>query len=307
MMKTSYQGVLYALVGSVLFSIKPVIIKLIYAIEEVETINLLLLRMMMSLPFYVMILIFIHRKKGLSTLTTKGKWHILILGFSGFYVASFLDFAGLQYIPASLERAIIFLNPTIVLLLSAVFLKRKIRPFQWVAIILTYFGILTACYSTGMLVDTNQLVIGGTLVFLSAFFYAIYLVGGEFYLRKIGTLEFTCYTMIVAFICIAFHYLLFHPIDTLLRFKTDVYIYTFIMAIVSTLIPSFLFSEGIKQIGAPNGSIIGGIGPVSTIFFAVLVLNESISVLQILGTVIVIGGVVIISYDAKKRKAIVSD
>ena len=302
MMKSTYQGVLYALVGSILFSIKPVIIKLIYAVEDIDIIHLLLLRMLMSLPFYLIILLVLHKKKGLSKLSSKGKWHLVLLGFIGFYVASFLDFSGLQYIPASLERAIIFLNPTIVLLLSAVFLKRKIKPFQWLAIVLTYLGIVIACSSTGTLEQSNHLVIGGTLVFLSAFFYAIYLVGSEFYLRQIGTLEFTCYTMIVAFICIAVHYTSTHSIGQLFSLKTEVYMYTFVMAVVSTLIPSFMFSEGIKQIGAPNGSIIGGIGPVSTIFFAVLILNETISVAQLIGTFLVIGGVVIISYGTKKQK-----
>ena len=146
-MKSTYQGVLYALVGSILFSIKPVIIKLIYAVEDIDIIHLLLLRMLMSLPFYLIILLVLHKKKGLSKLSPKGKWHLVLLGFIGFYVASFLDFSGLQYIPASLERAIIFLNPTIVLLLSAVFLKRKIKPFQWLAIALTYWMSRCIMYS----------------------------------------------------------------------------------------------------------------------------------------------------------------
>ena len=161
---------------------------------------------------------------------------------------------------------------------------------------------MIAYSSTGTLEQSNHLVIGGTLVFLSAFFYAIYLVGSEFYLRQIGTLEFTCYTMIVAFICIAVHYTSTHSIGQLFSLKTEVYMYTFIMAVVSTLIPSFMFSEGIKQIGAPNGSIIGGIGPVSTIIFAVIILHESISIAQLIGTFLVIGGVVIISYGTKKKK-----
>ena len=296
-------GVLFALAGSILFSMKPVLIKLVYNIQDVDTIHLLLLRMLMSLPFYIGILFYIRQERGLFELSSQTCVALALLGFIGFYVASFLDFSGLKYITASLERVIIFLNPTIVLLLSAVFFKRKVNSKQWVAIALTYSGIIVAFASSDMFKASENIVTGATLVFLSAFFYAIYLIGSEIYLRKIGTLEFTCYTMIVAFTCIAIHYLCTSPIDAVLTLDHRVYWYTFVMAIFSTLFPSFLFAEGIKRMGAPNGSIVGGIGPISTIIFAVFLLNETISPMQMAGTLLVIGGVVAISYESKKKRA----
>ncbi len=302
MNKPYLRGVLFALAGAVLFSLKPVIIKLIYNIQTVQTIDLLLLRMLMSLPFYLGILIYVQQKKGLHKLSRKTIAAMILLGFIGFYIASFMDFAGLKFLTASLERVIIFLNPTIVLLLSAVFFKKKIKAKQWLAIALTYTGIVIAFASNDMFNGSEDLFKGASFVFVSAFCYAVYLIGSEIYLRKIGTLEFTCYTMIVAFGCIAIHYTLSSPLDRILSYDFKIYSYTFLMAILSTLIPSFLFAEGIKRIGAPNGSIVGGIGPVSTIIFAILILDESISLLQLIGTVLVIGGVLVISYDSKKKK-----
>ncbi len=307
MEKSDIGGVLFALAGAVLFSLKPVLIKLIYNIQSVETIHLLLLRMLMSLPFYIGILLYVKRKQGLYALSKATIAAIISLGFLGFYVASFMDFAGLKFLSASLERVIIFLNPTIVLLLSAVLFKKKIKAKQWLAIALTYIGIVIAFASNDMFNASANLLKGATFVFVSAFCYAVYLIGSEIYLRKIGTLEFTSYTMIVAFVCIAIHYLFTSPLYGILNYDVKVYGYTFIMAILSTLFPSFLFAEGIKRIGAPNGSIVGGIGPVSTILFAVLLLNESISLLQLIGTLLVIGGVLVISYESKKKKSILKN
>lgn len=304
MEKPYIKGVLFALAGAVLFSLKPVLIKLVYGVQEVETIHLLLLRMLMSLPFYIGILLYVRHKRGLYKLTKKTIAGMASLGFIGFYVASFMDFAGLKFLTASLERVIIFLNPTIVLLLSAVFFKKKILAKQWLAIALTYTGIVIAFASNDMFNASENLLTGAGFVFISAFCYAIYLIGSEIYLRKIGTLEFTSYTMIVAFICIAVHYLFISPIDGILHYEPKVYSYTLVMAILATLFPSFLFAEGIKRIGAPNGSIVGGIGPVSTIIFAVLLLNESISLMQMIGTILVIGGVLVISYESKKKKIV---
>lgn len=299
-----YIGVLSAFLGAVLFSLKPILIKLIYTIEEIDTIELLLLRMLISIPFYIGILFYFLSPQTV-TQQVKTFWKSMIcLGFIGFYLASYLDFSGLQFITAGLERAIIFLNPTIVLLVGAFFLKKRISWQQAIAIVLSYVGIMMAFTTNVQLGNQSNILLGTLLVFGSAFFYALYLIGSEIYLNKIGTVPFTCYTMIVAFVFIFIHFSYKQPISRLLQFDQQVYILATIMAIVSTIIPSFLFSEGIKRIGAANGSIIGGIGPISTIILAYFILGEMIGMWQIIGTSLVILGVLIISYNSKKSKQV---
>lgn len=302
LVKDKYIGVIAALAGAVLFSIKPVLIKLIYDIEAISTLQLLTLRMLISAPFYLAILFYFQNATTIKS-QIKNYWPSMTsLGFVGFYLASYLDFSGLQYISAGLERAILFLNPTIVLLLSALLFKRKIKWQQAIAILLSYMGIIIAFVNDSSLGAQENLLLGSILIFFSAFFYAVYLVGSEKYLLKIGTVSFTCYTMITAFIFIFMHFLFADSLSSLMSFELKTYVYAFLMAFFSTIIPSFLFSEGIKRIGAPNGSIIGGIGPISTIILAYFILGELITVGQLIGTILVIAGVLLVSYSLKKEK-----
>jgi len=294
-----YIGVISALIGAVLFSLKPILIKLIYDVEEISTIELLVLRMVISLPFYIFILLYFQKLSSIKVHIQSFWKAMLILGFVGFYLASYLDFAGLQYIPAGLERAIIFLNPTIVLIVGALFLKKIISKTQMLAIVLSYLGIMIAFLTTAQFDNQSNIPLGSLLVFGSAFFYALYLIWSEIYLLKIGTVAFTCYTMILAFVFIMIHYLFIGDIYSLTQFDRKTYWLALLMSIVSTIFPSFLFAEGIKRVGAANGSIIGGIGPISTIILAYFILGEPIGIWQIIGTLLVISGVLIISYSAK--------
>lgn len=296
-------GVFSAISGAILFSLKPVLIKLIYQIEDISSLELLVLRMFISLPFYVVILLYFQKLSSIKSHIQSFWKAMLILGFMGFYLASYLDFSGLQYIPAGLERAILFLNPTIVVIVSAFYLKKKITQTQTIAIVLSYLGIIIAFLTNAEFGVNSNIPLGSLLVFSSAFFYALYLVGSEIYLSKIGTVAFTCYTMILAFVFIMIHYMFTSPLYPLTQFTRQTYWMALIMSVLSTIIPSFLFAEGIKRIGAANGSIIGGIGPISTIILAYFILNESIGIWQILGTLLVIAGVLMISYNAKKDPA----
>lgn len=301
--KNKYIGVIAALTGAILFSIKPVLIKLIYEVEPISTLQLLTLRMLISFPFYLGILFYFQSKETVKTQIKTYWFSMVTLGFVGFYLASYLDFSGLQYISAGLERAILFLNPTMVLIISALVFKRKIKWQQAVAILLSYVGIVIAFVNDSSFGSAENLLLGSVLIFFSAFFYAVYLVGSEKYLLKIGTVSFTCYTMITAFFFIFTHFLIKDSLANLLSFQFVTYVYAFIMAVVSTIIPSFLFSEGIKRIGAPNGSIIGGIGPISTIILAYFILGEMITIGQLVGTILVIAGVILVSYSLKLEKS----
>ena len=215
-------------------------------------------------------------------------------------MASYFDFLGLNYIKAGLERIILFVYPTIVVLLGYLFFKEKLMRPQAVAIGITYIGVLITFWSE---VDFsgNKTLRGGFLVLLSAITYASYLVGSGWLIPKYGVLRFTCYAMIVSTICVVVHYS-FNGDWGLWNFPSIVYMYAILMAIVSTLIPSFLVSESIKTLGASNFSILGSLGPVSTIILAYIFLGEQLTYLQLLGMLVVIGGVSYLSLKGKSRE-----
>ncbi|MGD1947613.1 MAG: DMT family transporter [Croceivirga sp.] len=289
-------GILYGILGVVLFSTKAVLVKLAYR-YEVDTLELLLFRMLFSLPFYIVILFLIPRKEQLKVTLQDLMW-IFLFGFLGYYLASYFDFLGLHYIKAGLERIILFVYPTIVVLLGYLFFKEQLTRTQTIAIVITYVGVLITFWSE---VDFSgsKTMWGGFLVFLSAITYALYLVGSGWLIPKYGVLRFTCYAMMVSTFCVVVHYSAQGDWQ-LWNFPSDLYVYAILMAIVSTLIPSFLVSEAIKRLGASNFSILGSLGPVSTIILAYIFLGEQLTYLQLLGMLVVIGGV---SYLSIKRKS----
>lgn len=288
-------------VGAIMFAAKPVFIKLMYRTDDLEAIDALGIRMLFSAPFYLIIL---FRYKSIAQIGVQLREHgkpILLLGFIGYYLSSYLDFKGLQYIPAGLERVILFLNPTMVLILSAFYFSKRIKLMQVIAIAVSYVGIAIAFLSQTQVSGHDSLLIGGLLVFLAAFSYAVYLVGAEDYVKRIGTVPFTCYTMIIAFLLISAQYLMHRPAVAMLQYHPDIYVYGVCIALFSTIVPSFMIVEGIKRIGANNASIISAVGPVSTIVLAYFFLRESVSPMQLFGSALVILGVAFISYHLKSE------
>jgi len=289
------------IIGAILFATKPVLIKLMYVTDDLEAIHVLFIRMLFSVPFYLFIL-FRYKSKAEVKEQLQLNWKpILLLGFIGYYLSSYLDFKGLQYISAGLERVILFLNPTMVLILSALYFSKKIKLFQIIAIGISYLGIAIAFLSQTNMADQSSLVIGGGLVFLAAFSYAIYLVGAEAYIKRVGTVPFTCYTMVIAFFIISLQYVLTTPLSDMIEFKSEIYLYGIYIAAFSTIIPSFMIAEGIKRIGANNASIISAVGPVATIIMAWFILHEKVSTMQVVGSALVILGVIFISYHVKTQ------
>ena len=290
------------LLGAVLFSTKAVMVKLALP-YGIDAVSLLLLRMLFALPFYVAIALWLRYRATNSANRipiVPHLPHLIALGTVGYYLASYFDFAGLEFIPASLERVILYLYPTIVLLISGFYLKKPISLHQWIAIALCYAGVWIAIRFGVQTTDQKNYWWGVGLIFLSATTYAIYLVGSGELIPKLGVWVFTCYAMIVSSICVCMHFLLTIEPSTLLDYPWQVYAYGTAMAFFATVIPSFLISAGIKRIGASNAAIIGGIGPVSTIVLASIFLNETFLTAQIIGTVIVILGVIYISVNMKK-------
>ncbi|CAL2107692.1 EamA domain-containing membrane protein RarD [Tenacibaculum sp. 190524A02b] len=288
-------GVIWGIIGIVMFSSKAVMVKMAYQ-YNVSSIHLLMFRMLFSLPFYILILLL--SKKNETKVNVKDYWWLLFFGFIGYYLASYFDFLGLQYIKASLERIILFIYPTLVLLINRAFFKEKITKYQVLAILLTYAGVILAFGGEQQALD-SKLLLGGFLVFLSALTYASYLVGSGWLIPKFGVKTFTSYAMIIATVCVVIHYLIVDR-TSFLVYPKEVYILGFLMAIIATLIPSFLVSYAIQKLGASNFSILGSIGPFSTIVLAFILLGERMNVWQCIGAIIVVVGVRVVAKQKEK-------
>lgn len=294
-------GASLAFLGALCFSAKAVIVKLAYR-HEVDSVSLLALRMLFSLPIYLIIWWTIQGKPTSKYGNISRKdWHaILGLGVLGYYLSSFLDFYGLQFITASLERLILFLYPTIVVLISAIFFKKPILKYQLWALALTYLGIGLAVFENIQTGGNANFYLGAGLIFLCAFTFAFYIAGSGSILPRVGTIRFTCIAMMAACLAVLTHHAILYQLR-LLHFAPEVYFLAIIMAIFTTVLPSFLVSEGIRIIGASNAAIIGSVGPISTIVLAYIFLGERLGVWQWVGTFFVIGGVLIISLKKESR------
>ena len=287
-----------AFTGVIFFSAKAIFVKLAYE-YDVDALSLLLLRLLFSLPIYVGVFIGSTDSDKLRAIHRIDYIKVVLLGILGYYLASFLDFAGLNYVSASLERLILFVYPTLVLIISAIFLKQRATIEQKIAVVITYFGVLMAFYRNTPDSGSN-VYLGASLIFFSALSYAIYLVGCGNLIPKLGTKLFTSLAMIVSTIASLAHFVVVNEAD-LFSFSYEVYILAFIMAIISTVIPSFLIAEAIKQLGANNVAIIGSFGPISTIVLAAIFLGERITVFQALGTLIVISGIMLLANNNRSK------
>ena len=284
----------FGLTGIILFSTKAIFAKLAYQ-YEVDAIYVLLLRMVFSLPFYLILAFFENEKKV--TATKNEYLRLLLLGFLGYYLASYFDFKGLEYIKASLERLILFIYPTFVIILSFIFLKIKISRYQFYAILVAYFGICIVFLPEIEISTPSTTLKGSLLVLLSAVTYASYIFGSGCLIPKFGTRRFTCYVMIVSSIMIITQFIIECEMSVnLLNFPKEVYMYGILIAIFSTVIPSFLISHAIKELGPNQFSLFGSIGPISTLMLANVFLEERLSTLQVLGSVVVIMGIFATEY-----------
>ena len=220
------------------------------------------------------------------------------MGIVGYYLSSYLDFLGLQYISAGLERLILFLYPTMTVIISALLYKRAIGRTVIAAMALSYAGIaLVFLHDVGA--KEGSVVLGASLVFASTLSYSIYLVGAGHAIARIGTMRFTAYASLVASAACLLQFMAMRPL-TALELPLRVYELSFAMAIFSTVLPVFLLSFAIRRIGSGSASLIGSIGPVSTIYLAYVFLGENLSWLQIVGSSLVLAGVLVISLNSKK-------
>lgn len=291
-------GVGILVLANVGFSSKAVIIKLMYR-YQVDTISVIALRMLISVPFYIVIAWWLNRRDHNVRLTLREWLSVSGLGILSYYVSSMLDFLGLQYVTAGVERLTLYLYPTIVLILSAVFFKRKITPPQYIALGLTYLGVIMAFVAESGIGEQKNALLGGALVFSAACTYSVYVVLTGEYVHKIGSAKFTCYAMIAATFPAMIQSAIHNRMD-IFNYPTEVYSLAMWMVLAATVIPTFLIVEGIRLVGANNSGIIGAVGPVSMIGLAYIFLGEQISLMQLLGTAIVLAGVFLITWKGHK-------
>lgn len=286
-------AVLFAIAGIILFSSKAILVKKAY-MYGIDTVSLLLLRMVFALPFYIIIAAITswrHRKE--TQINLRQFIAIILLGLAGYYLASYLDFSGLNYISASLERLILFIYPTLVVLLTSVVYRNRIPRNQAIAILITYFGIFLVFFQDTD-PDTHSNMAKGTVLILgSALTYACYLVGSGNLIPKLGSVRFTSYAMIISCLAVFIHFSVQEHVD-IRSYPSGVYQLGIAMALICTILPSFLIAEAIRRLGASQVAIIGSIGPVSTIVLAWIFLGEKLGGFQWMGTIIVISGVMLI-------------
>lgn len=291
-------GTLLGMGGVILFSMRPGLIKFAYAYVT-DPITLLALRMGFALPFFIFIAWWVQRNNATARLTGRDWRDITLLGFLGYYLASFLDFIGLQYIGAGIGRLIMFLYPTLVALLSWAWLGKVPGRRQLGALGISYAG-LALIFTPYIGIENKALFLGAGLVFAAAASYAIYLVTGTEVIQRIGSMRFTAYSMIVASAICLVQFAVFRPLAAL-DLPMPVYGSAIIMAVGCTVIPIFMTSEALKRIGANQFAIMGTLGPVTTIAFGYLGLDESLTPIQIAGAIAVIIGVVIVTLKPGRR------
>jgi drug/metabolite transporter (DMT)-like permease len=281
-------GIALVLGASVGFSARGVLVKLAYP-YGVDAVTLMTLRMIFALPFFVLMAILAGPPP--TPMRRADAAMLVSLGFIGYYLSSFLSFLGLVYVPASLERLLLYLTPTLVVLLSAMVFRQRVRRHHVVALAMTYSGITLVMGDTLVLTqDPQPLLVGGALVFCSALTYAVYLIASGTIIPRIGSLRFTAYASGTACLFVIAQFALTRDLAAL-DLPLPVYLYGVAMAIVCTVLPTWMMAEGIGRIGANQAAIVSSIGPVSTIVLAALVLHEPITVVQVCGAALVLAGV----------------
>ena len=279
-----------AVVGTLAFSGKAIIVKLAYR-HGVDAVTLIMLRMLFALPVFVAMAWWASR--GQAALSRKDWLGVFLLGFSGYYLASFLDFAGLAYISASLERLILYLNPTIVMLLGLVLFKRRTTRMQMVAMAISYSGVVLV-FGHEITLQGKDAVWGALLVFLSAVSYALYLVYSGEMVKRVGALRLVGLASTVACLCCMFQFVLLRPLSAAMVAPEVIWL-SLLNASVCTVLPVLLVMMAIERIGASMTAHTGMLGAMSTILMGVVILGEPFTLWIAAGTVLVIAGIYIFS------------
>lgn len=283
-------GLAIAITGAVFFSTKAIVAKLIYR-YQVDAVTLIMFRMLFALPFFATIALW--KAATNPPLSKADRIRVVLLGLVGYYLSSFLDFLGLQYISAGLERLILFLTPSFVLLISFFFLKKKVSLVEWAALLTSYLGMVLVFIHDASAGGSNVLL-GGALVLSSAIAYAMYLLLSGELVKRIGTLRLVAYAMCVSSAACIVQFFLLRPAGMMVQ-PMGVYGLSLVNAVFCTVLPVFLTMLAVEKIGAASASQAGMIGPVSTLFLGALILDEPITAIQLGGTALVLFGIYLLS------------
>jgi drug/metabolite transporter (DMT)-like permease len=287
-------GLAIAIIGAILFSGKAVVAKLIYR-YPVDAVTLIAFRMIFSVPFFAVVAIW--QAKVSAPLSNGDRVRVILLGLLGYYLSSFLDFIGLQYVTAGLERVILFLTPSFVVLVSAIFLKKKISGFEWIALGVSYFGTVLVFLHDAM-AGGSDVALGSMFILTSAITYALYLLmSGELVLR-VGAIRLVAYAMCVSSVASIVQFFLLRPPSMLVQ-PYPVYGLSIVNAVFCTVLPVFMVMIAVSRVGAPVAAQAGMVGPVSTLFMGAVLLGEPITAIQLGGTTLVLSGIYLLS----KKKA----
>jgi len=285
-------GLLLAGAGSIAFSGKAIIVKLAYR-HGVDAVTLIMYRMLFALPLFLALAWWAGR--GKPALTRRDLAAVAGLGFSGYYLASYLDFAGLQYISASLERLILYLNPTLVLLLGVLFFGQRVRPRQLLALAISYAGVLLV-FGHELEFSGAHAGLGAALVFGSAVSYAVYLAASGNEVKRLGALRLTGWaTSVACGLCIA-QFLLLRPLSAAVV-APEVLWLSLLNATLCTFAPVLMVMLAIERVGATVTAQTGMIGPVSTLLLGVLILGEPFNAWIAAGTMAVLAGVWLLAHS----------
>jgi drug/metabolite transporter (DMT)-like permease len=283
-------GLALAVAGSIAFSGKAIIVKLAYR-HGVDAVTLVMYRMLFALPIFAVMAWWASR--GKPSLTRRDWLGVVWLGFTGYYLASALDFAGLQYITASLERLILYLNPTLVLLLGWLMYGRRIRRQQAVAMAVSYSGVVLV-FGHQLTLDGSVVAWGALLVFLSTISYALYMSYSGELVHRLGALRLAgLATSVACLLCIA-QFVLLRPLSAA-EVAPEVLWLSLLNATACTALPVLLVMMAIERIGPGLTAQTGMIGPMSTILMGVVILGEPLNAWVIAGTVLVVGGVFLVT------------
>jgi len=290
-------GLAIAIGGAVLFSTKAIVAKLLYR-YNLDAVTVIAFRMLFSLPVFAAIALWKMRTDP--PLSRADAWRLIGLGLVGYYLSSYLDFLGLQFITVGLERLILFLTPSFVLLGSALWLKKHIGGGQWLSLLTAYAGIVLVFFHD-LRDGGSNVALGSLLVLGSALAYALYLLGSGEMVKRLGSLRLVSYAMCVSSVACIGQFFLLRP-ATLLVQPMEVYGLSLVNGILCTVMPVFMTMIAVQRIGAGPASLAGMIGPVSTLFFGAVILSEPVTSWQLAGTALVLAGIYLLSNVKGKEK-----
>lgn len=297
--KLNLKGLLYAVLGAIGFSGKAILIKLSYA-YGVDSATLIMYRMLFASPFFLLMALWSWFKvnPNAQPLVPKDLWKIVFMGFIGYYLSSYLDFLGLNYVSAGLERLILYLSPSLVLLLSWFVYKRPVSKIRFLALALSYAGVVVV-FAKELSLLGQHVLLGAVLVFMSASTYAVYLMLSEHMLKKISSLGLVGSASLVACFCCIAQFLCLRPLSAA-NVALEVIHLSVLNALLCTVLPIFMVMKAIELMGPALTSQIGMIGPMSTILMGYVFLNEPLNAWTGLGTLLVLGGVFCVSKFGEK-------